>query len=279
MEASQAFTLIKARHISSRFQSGKRPVLSQITRAISAPSQPAVHWFSADLSTTMSCHFQPYGGSCAWDPNLPQQAYESFEPYNTGYYPNAHRSYGGGSDSHSNVNRSYGDETNFHSNAYQSFGDDANYQANAYHSFGDGIGSYGYASFGQDFDDIAQSSCPSYGHSYGYPQQYEPYASPYPEPPRQYAQQYGCSYQDFDSCGGGCCADDMSSTGYYVPSYYDYLWPPVMVETVENVEEFTTKRETRPMAGAKSRGTRKRGGGRRGREYYGSYGMGGCGMM
>lgn len=265
MEASQAFTLIKAHHISSRFQSSKRPVLSQITKAISAPSQPAVHWFSADLSTTMSCHFQPNGGSCACHPNVSQQEYESFEPYNKGYYSSAHQSYGDGSDSHSNVNRSYGD--------------DANYQANAYHSFGDGTGSYGYPSFGQDFDDIAQSPYPSYRHSYGYPQQYEPYASPYPEPPRQYAQQYGCSYQDFDSCGGGCCADDMSSTGYYMPSYYDYLWPPVMVETVENVEEFTMKRETRPMAGAKSRGTRKRAGGRRGREYYGSYGMGGCGMM
>ena len=52
-----------------------------------------------------------------------------------------------------------------------------------------------------------------------------------------------------------------------------------MVETVENVEEFTMKRETSPMAGSKTRGPRKRAGGRRGREYYGSYGMGGCGMM
>jgi hypothetical protein len=71
----------------------------------------------------------------------------------------------------------------------------------------------------------------------------------------------------------------MSSTGYYMPSYYDYLWPPVMVETVENVEKFTMKRESRPMAGTKTRGPRKRAGGRRGREYYGSYGMRGCDMM
>lgn len=222
----------------------------------------------------MSCHFQPHGASCACDPNLSQQEYESFELYNAGYYSNARRSHGDGSDSHSNINLSYGDETNFHSNAYQSFGDDANYQANAYHSFGNDTGSYGYPSLGHDFDGYS-----SYGHSYGYPQQYEPYESPYPEPPRQYAQQYGCSYQDFDSCGGGYCADDMSSTGYYMPSYYDYLWPPVVVETVENVEEFTMKRGTRPTAGARTRGPRKRAGGRRGREYYGSYGMGGCGMM
>ncbi|OBT72204.1 hypothetical protein VF21_08736 [Pseudogymnoascus sp. 05NY08] len=228
----------------------------------------------------MSCHFQPYGASCAWDPNLSQQENESFKPYNTGYYSNAHRSYVDGSDSHSNVNRSYGDEANFHSNAYQSFTDDANHQENAHHSFGDGTGSYGYPIFGQDFDGSAQSPYSPYGHSYGYPQPYESYTSPYPEPPTQYAQQYSCSYQDFDSCGGGCCStEDMPSTGYYMPSYYDYLWPPVMVETVENVEEFTMKRETRPMAGVKTRGPRKRAGGRRGREYYGSYGMGVCGMM
>lgn len=71
----------------------------------------------------------------------------------------------------------------------------------------------------------------------------------------------------------------MSSAGYYMPSYYEYLWPSVMVETVENVEEYTMKREARPMTEAKIRGPRKRVGGRRGREYYGSYGMGGCGMM
>ncbi|KFY06567.1 hypothetical protein V492_07960 [Pseudogymnoascus sp. VKM F-4246] len=108
---------------------------------------------------------------------------------------------------------------------------------------------------------------------------YEPYESPYPVPPAQYAQQYRCSNQDFDDCGGGCCTEGMSSTGYYMPSYYDYLWPPVMVETVENVEEFTMKRDTRPMTGAKTRGSRDSGGRRRGREYYGSYGMGGCAMM
>lgn len=73
--------------------------------------------------------------------------------------------------------------------------------------------------------------------------------------------------------------DDMASTGYYMPSHYENLWPPVMVETVENVEEFTTKRVTRPMAGTKTRGPRKRARGRPGREYYGSYGMGGCDMM
>jgi hypothetical protein len=71
----------------------------------------------------------------------------------------------------------------------------------------------------------------------------------------------------------------MFSTGYHMPSYYEYLWPSGIVETVENVEEFTMKRETRPMTEAKIRGPRKRAGGRRGREYYGSYGMGGCGMM
>lgn len=52
-----------------------------------------------------------------------------------------------------------------------------------------------------------------------------------------------------------------------------------MVETVENVEEFTMKREARPMGRTKTRGPRNRAGGWRGREYYGSYGMGGCGMM
>ncbi|KFZ22985.1 hypothetical protein V502_02533 [Pseudogymnoascus sp. VKM F-4520 (FW-2644)] len=259
--------------------SGKRQALIPDNQGQSTPSYPAVHWLPADLSTAMSCHFQPYGASCACDPNLSQRGYESFDPYNTSYYSNAHRSHGDGSDSHSNIHQFYGDETNFHSNAYQSFGNDANYQTNAYHSFGDGAGTYEHPSFGQDFDGSAQSPYSSYGHSYGYPQQYEPYASPYPTPPGQYAEQYSCGYQDFDSCGGGCCRDDMPSTGYYMPGYYEYLWPPVMVETVENVEEFTMKRETRPMARSKTRGPRKRAGGRRGREYYGSYGMGGCGMM
>ncbi|OBT63749.1 hypothetical protein VE03_06958 [Pseudogymnoascus sp. 23342-1-I1] len=199
----------------------------------------------------MSCQFQHYGPSCGCDPNLSQHGYEGFEPFHTVYSSNVH----------------------------QSYGDDANYHPNAYHFFGDGASSYGYPSFGQDFDCSAQSPYSSHGHSYGYPQQHEPYASPYPASPGQYAQQYSCSYQDFDSFGDGCYTNDMSSTGYYLPSYYEYLWPPVMVETVENVEEFTMKRETRPMTGAKTRGPRKRSGGRRGREYYGSYGMGGCDMM
>lgn len=201
----------------------------------------------------MSCHFQSYGASCACDPNLSQE-YGSFDPNNTGCYSNAHQAYGGGLDSHSNVHHSYGEDINCHSNAYQSFSDGTNYHANACHSFGDGTSSYGHPSFGQDF---AQSPYSPYGYPYAYPQR----------------------FQDFDSCGGGCCTDDMASTDYYMPGYYEYLWPPVMVETVENVEEFTTKREFRPMAGTKTRGPRKRAGGRRGRGYYGSYGMGGCSMM
>lgn len=149
---------------------------------------------------------------------------------------------------------------------YDSFGA---YHTNYY------IGSPG---FDQGFDGSAQSPYSSYGHYYGYPQQYEPYASPYPAPPAQYAQPYSCNYQDFDDCASGFCTDDMSSAGYYMPSYYEDLWPSVMVETVENME-FTMNRETRPMAGVKTRRPRKRAGGRRGREYYGSYGMGGCGMI
>ncbi|KFY34161.1 hypothetical protein V494_07016 [Pseudogymnoascus sp. VKM F-4513 (FW-928)] len=227
----------------------------------------------------MSCHSQPYGASCSCDPNLSQPGYESFQPYNTGYYSNVYRSSDGSSDSHSNLYQSYGVDTDCHSNAYQSFGNNANYQENAYDLFDDDTGSHGYPSFGQRFDGAARPAYSSYGHSYAYSRQYEPYESPYPVPPAQYAQQYRCSNQDFDDCGGGCCTEGMSSTGYYMPSYYDYLWPPVMVETVENVEEFTMKRDTRPMTGAKTRGSRDSGGRRRGREYYGSYGMGGCAMM
>ncbi|KFY37500.1 hypothetical protein V495_07150 [Pseudogymnoascus sp. VKM F-4514 (FW-929)] len=223
----------------------------------------------------MSCHFQPYGASCACDPDSPKE-YESFGPYHTSYYSNAHRSHGDGSDSHWNVRQSYGDSADYHSNAYQSFADDANYHSDMYHSFDHGTG---LPSFGQRFDGSAQFPCSSYGTYCEYPQQYEPYPSPYPAPPAQHAQPYNCTYQDFDGYAGGFCTDDMSSDGYYMPSYYEYLWPSVMIETVENVEEFTMKRETRPMAEVKIRGPRKRAGGRRGREYYGSYGMGGCGMM
>lgn len=215
----------------------------------------------------MPCHFQLYGASCVCDPNPPQHVYEGFEPSHANYYSNAHQFYGHGFGSQSNAHQSYGDDVNYHSNAYQSFSDDTNYHSNAYHSFGDGTSSYGYPSFGQDFDRSAQSPYSSYGHSSEYPQQYEPYASPYPPPPGQYAQQFSCSYQDLDSCGNGFCMDDMSSTGYYMPNCYEYLFPPVMVETVENVEEFTMKREARPMGRTKTRGPRNRAGGWRGREY------------
>src|SRR5690606_1419239 len=107
-----------------------------------------------------------------------QQEYEGFEPFHTGYYTNAHRSYGDSPDSDSNVHQCDGDDGNYNPNAYQSFSEDANYQANVYNSFGNDTGSYGYPSFGQDFDGSAQPPFSPYGHSYGYPQHYEPYASP-----------------------------------------------------------------------------------------------------
>lgn len=193
----------------------------------------------------MSSQFQPTC-PCKDCGSQPQQGYENFQPYDTGYYSKPHYQYGGDSGSCG------------HPGCEQAFA-----------GVPQAYGQYPFSPFERAYD------CSS---------QYGQYPTAYPGPP-QFSQPSSFSYQSPNSCSGACCVNNMPSAPYPAPwqgGGYEYAGPQVVNEYEEDLDVFNMSRrgQTSSRTRPRSRGAGMGGGRRRGRgRYYGSYGESGCGMM